>query len=161
MFDPDQAMEMIERLDFPRVCGSAGEAHAIGLLAEELNTLGVKTWYDWFEESWIDPVDALLVVGQATTSVSPAVTPFDVAQGRLLLRVGSGVSTAVGMSEPVSSDYINRVLLRDVRAPRWVACWAFPPGRFGFCTSKVRAPSIVFRSCLPILLLIVTVASYN
>jgi len=73
MFDPDQAMEMIERLDFPRVCGSAGEAHAIGLLGEELNTLGVKMRYDWFEDSWIDPVDAFLVVGQATISVKPAV----------------------------------------------------------------------------------------
>ena len=73
MFDTEQAMELIEQLDFPRVCGSDSEAHAMRLLTEELNSLGVKTWYDWFEDSWIDPVDALLVVGQTTIDVEPAV----------------------------------------------------------------------------------------
>jgi hypothetical protein len=33
----------------------------------------------------------------------------------------------------MSPDYTDRVLLRDVRAPRWVECCVFPTGRFGVC----------------------------
>ncbi len=73
MFDTARAMGMIKQLDFPRECGSDGEAHAMSLIAEELNSLGVKTWYDWFEDSWIAPVDVLLLVGQSVINVKPAV----------------------------------------------------------------------------------------
>ncbi|HIE27669.1 TPA: hypothetical protein EYP66_10310, partial [Candidatus Poribacteria bacterium] len=72
MFNTTRAMEIIERLDFPRVCGSDGEARAMKLFAEELNFLGAKTWYDWFKDSWISTVDALLVVNQRTINVKPA-----------------------------------------------------------------------------------------
>ena len=39
------------------------------------------------------------------------------------------------MGGRASPDYTNRVLSRDVRAPRWVGCCALLPGRFGVCDS--------------------------
>jgi hypothetical protein len=51
------------------------------LLAEELNALGVKTWYDWFEDSWIESVDAQLVIGQTKIGIEPAVPPLWLPQG--------------------------------------------------------------------------------
>jgi len=73
MFNAAGAMETIKRLDFQRVCGSEGEVCAMSLIVEELNSLGVKTWYDWFEDLWISPVDSFLVVGRRTINVKPAV----------------------------------------------------------------------------------------
>lgn len=43
------------------------------LLAEELNALGVQTRYDGFEDSWIDPAEARLAVGQTVIGVEPAI----------------------------------------------------------------------------------------
>ncbi len=115
MFDTARAMGMIKQLDFPRECGSDGEAHAMSLIAEELNSLGVKTWYDWFEDSWIAPVDVLLLVGQSVINVKPAVPlpwlPPEFAgievSGRLVKPGGPSIERVLAVREQFEPSTVN------------------------------------------------------
>lgn len=73
MFNASQALQTIRLLNFPRFCGSEEEARAMRLLAEELTALGLHPHYQHFEEWWVEPADACLLVKGGTIPVEPAV----------------------------------------------------------------------------------------
>jgi len=73
MFDATRALETIRRLDFPRFCGSEGEARAMRLLADEVTALGLQPRYHDFRDWWVEPADACLLVKGETIAVEPAV----------------------------------------------------------------------------------------
>jgi hypothetical protein len=73
MFCVNQALETIRYLDFIRVCGSEQELCAMKLLARELSRLGLEPEYQWFEDWWVEPIDARLSIGRMTIPVEPAV----------------------------------------------------------------------------------------
>lgn len=72
MFLPEEALKTIKKLNFIRTIGSEGEARAMGLLAKELQALGVRSRYHRFEDWWVEPEDAALTTGKHRFPVKPA-----------------------------------------------------------------------------------------
>jgi hypothetical protein len=72
MYDVLHAFETIRRLNYPRECGSPGEARAQELLADELRAIGLEPLFHTFEDWWVEPADARLSIGDIEIAIQPA-----------------------------------------------------------------------------------------
>lgn len=129
LFNAERAFETIEALDYPRVCGSDGEARAMQFLAQEIETLGLEPQFHVFEDWWVEPADAFLTVDGKEISIEPAmslafISGFDWMEGQgrevevsaSLAASGEGILAVreeCDLSKPVMPGAVGQVLLFD------------------------------------------------
>jgi len=80
VFGADRALNLVRLLDFPRPCGSEGEARAQEILSDEIRRLGLDPIHLEFSGWWIEPEHPILEFADGRIEVEPAVPlPFQAA----------------------------------------------------------------------------------
>ena len=62
VIDEGRIIDVVRRLDFPRVVGTDGEQRGYEVIRGELATLGIKAWFEEFPSPWVEITEADLRV---------------------------------------------------------------------------------------------------
>ena len=73
--DPSKVLQLVERLDFPRVVGSDGENRAFEIIREEMERFGVPVAFEEFTSPWMDFTQAFVEIGSKQLPIEPLISP--------------------------------------------------------------------------------------
>ena len=65
-------VDIIQKLNFIRVCGSEGERRGMEVIAQILDEIGVNRHYHTFQDKWLEPDDPHLIINDRRINVRPA-----------------------------------------------------------------------------------------
>jgi hypothetical protein len=74
--DPQSILDLVSRLDFPRVVGTEGEERGSQVIRECLDKLRAHAWFEAFPSPWIEVNGAALQVGKETLPIQPVASPL-------------------------------------------------------------------------------------